>query len=247
MDPDSIRAALDNGNLFLEYLPTVSLVTGQCVGAEALIRMRLNGIIVPPLEFMPAIETTSLGGTVTYWAIETIGTELGMWLRRAEDVHIGINIPPQLLGRGGIEYSIRKAGLSELTEKLMLEIIERGLIDELGVSALSLATKYKMQIALDDVTLREINLVSMSRALIDCIKLDKSLVEAVTSGCTDSDTNKIVSLLASFPGLRIIAEGVETQKQAELLAALGIELAQGYYFSEPLRVDEFISYWERTN
>lgn len=245
MNPNVIRSALENGDMFLEYLPTIRLADRRCVGAEALIRMRSNERIISPLEFMPVIEPTSLGGIVTYWVIETVGSELRNWLKTTEEVHIGINVPPQLLGRGGIEYSIRKAGLFDVTSKLMLEISERGLIDELGVSSLSLAEKTNMLVAIDDVTLKEANIVAMSRASIDCIKLDKSVVDEIASKSGNPDTRTTVSLLAHLPRLRIIAEGVETLEQAKILETLGVKLAQGFLFSKPLRAQEFLEYWKR--
>src|SRR6266536_263836 len=106
-----IRDGLTNGEFFLEYLPTWLLENNRCVGAEALIRWRRPSGIVQPGQFIPLIENTPLSGLITYWVIDRVAEELGAWLRSNEGVHISINVPPEILGRGGLEYAVRKSGL----------------------------------------------------------------------------------------------------------------------------------------
>src|SRR5215212_380086 len=102
---DTIHAGLAQGEFFLEYLPTISLADGRCVGAEALVRWRRPSGVVPPGDFIPLIEGTLVSGLLTYWVFETVGKELGDWLRGHTEAHISINVPPELLGRGGLEYA----------------------------------------------------------------------------------------------------------------------------------------------
>jgi sensor c-di-GMP phosphodiesterase-like protein len=111
---DTIRSGLKGGEFFLEYLPTISLDDGHCVGAEALIRWRRPSGIIPPDDFIPVAENTPLSGLITYWVMETVGEELGDWLRDHDDVHVSINVPPEVLGRGGLEYAASKSGLNNL-------------------------------------------------------------------------------------------------------------------------------------
>src|SRR5262245_29751455 len=110
MIADDIREGLTRGEFFLEYMPTVSLAHGWCVGSEALTRWRRPSGLVPPSEFIPLIEETSSAGLLTYWVIETAGNELGPWLHDHPHTHLSINIPPPLLGRGGMEYAAMKSG-----------------------------------------------------------------------------------------------------------------------------------------
>src|SRR5262245_4087783 len=119
---DTIREGLQHREFFLEYMPTISLADGRCVGAEALSRWRRPAGVVPPAEFIPVIEGTHLSGLLTYWVIETVATELGAWLQDHEETHIGINVPPEVLGRGGLEYAATKAGLAELRRQLIMEV-----------------------------------------------------------------------------------------------------------------------------
>src|SRR5436190_21257199 len=116
---DAIRDGLAQREFFLEYLPTVSLVDGRCVGAEALARWRRPDEVVQPDDFIHLIEGTYLSGLFTYWVLETVASELGDWLRAHRDAHIGINVPPEVLGRGGLEYAAEKTGLSEIRNQII--------------------------------------------------------------------------------------------------------------------------------
>ena len=155
---DAIREGLVTGEFFLEYLPTVSLADGRCVGAEALTRWRRSSGVVQPDDFIPVIEGTYLSGMLTYWVLETVAKELGDWLRVHKELDISINVPPEIIGRGGLEYAAQKTGLSEIRNQLILEITERGIPDNLGVAALQAASRSGVRIALDDVTLTGTNL-----------------------------------------------------------------------------------------
>jgi sensor c-di-GMP phosphodiesterase-like protein len=167
IDNNEIYEGLKAGEFFLEYLPTISLVDGRCVGAEALSRWRRPSGIVPPGEFIPLIENTPLSGLLTYWVIDTLAAELGDWLRSNSEAHVSINVPPEILGRGGLEYACTKSGLREVSSQIILEVTERGIPDRLGMDALTTTTDLGVRIALDDVTLTGINLVVHSRINFD--------------------------------------------------------------------------------
>src|SRR5436190_1546629 len=117
---DEVRAGLTQGEFLLEYLPTVSLADGRCVGAEALTRWRRPSGLVPPDAFIPLIEETPVAGMLTYWVMQTVARELGDWIGAHEDVHISINVPPAILGRGGLEYAGMISGLSNHRRQIVL-------------------------------------------------------------------------------------------------------------------------------
>ena len=242
-----IRKAIAANEFFLEYLPTVVLKDGRCAGAEALIRWRHDGRIIPPMEFIPFVENTPLAGLLTYWVIEQVGRDVGSWLRhQTSSVHMGINVPPELLGRGGIEYAELKSKLRGLSHKLILEVSERGVIARLGLQDLNERVGHGSLIALDDVQLREVSSMLLARVKVDIIKLDKAVTDTLTDDPA-SEPARTVKALASVPGLAIIAEGVETKEQALLLAQLGVEYAQGFYFSRPVSADAFKAYFAAHN
>ena len=181
---DAIRTGLVQKEFFLEYLPIVSLIDGCCTGAEALIRWRRPTGIVQPGDFIPLAENTPLSGLITYWVIDTVATEMGDWLRANPEAYISINVPPEILGRGGMEYAANNSGLSELASQIILEITERGVPDLLGVNAINNAWGMGVRIALDDVTLAGGgNLAVLARCNFHIIKLDRQLVSQIGRQC----------------------------------------------------------------
>jgi sensor c-di-GMP phosphodiesterase-like protein len=246
IDVDDVRTGLSRGEFFLEYLPTISLADGRCVGAEALCRWRRPSGVVSPGEFIPVIEDTPMSGLVTYWVIESVASELGEWLQAHPDAYISINVPPEVLGRGGLEYAARKAGLANLSRQIVLEVTERGLPDRLGVAALEQAAQSGVRIALDDVTLTGANLAVLSRCTLHAIKLDRSLVVQITPECPHPEWLVGLSALLQSTQLVVVAEGVETAFQVEALRAAGVTMVQGYYFSRPIQAEAFKAFYART-
>jgi sensor c-di-GMP phosphodiesterase-like protein len=239
---DAIGDGLARGEFFLEYLPTVSLADGHCTGAEALARWRRPSGVVQPEEFIHIIEGTHLSGTLTYWVLETVAKELGDWLRIHNDVHIGVNVPPEILGRGGLEYAAGKTGLSDIRNQIILEVTERGIPDNQGLAALEAASRSGVRIALDDVTLSATNLVILSRCTLDVIKTDRSLVDQITPECPCPAWLSGLSALLQSTRVAVIAEGVETEAQAQALRVAGVSMAQGYYFSPPVSAQRLKMY-----
>ncbi len=243
----AVQAAFAAGELFLAYQPIVALRDGSCAGAEALIRWRRNGSVLEAAQFMPLTDRTPLSGSLTYWVIDTVASELGGWLPEHPSVHIGINIPPEILGRGGIEYAAVKSGLREHAKQLIFEITERGIPDDLGLQALNRIPETGARAALDDVTLSGANLALLTRCRFDLIKVDQTLVAQIGAGLpTPAWLDGLSSLLRSTP-LQVIAEGVENEHQADALRAAGVQLAQGHWFAEALPVDLFKRYCARSS
>jgi sensor c-di-GMP phosphodiesterase-like protein len=241
---NTIRAGLAQGEFFLEYLPTVSLIDGRCIGAEALIRWRRPNSIVQPDAFIPVAENTPLSGLITYWVIDTVAAEIGEWLRANPNAHISINVPPEILGRGGMEYAANKSGLIEFASQIIMEITERSVPDLLGVNSINrLATAGNIRIALDDVTLvGGANLAVLARCAFSIIKLDKALIAQISPECDAPEwLGGIVAMLGASE-LEVIAEGVETEQQALVLRKANIQMAQGFYFSPPISASAFIAF-----
>ena len=241
---DTIRSGLKGGEFFLEYLPTISLDDGHCVGAEALIRWRRPSGIIPPNDFITVAENTPLSGLITYWVMETVGEELGDWLRDHDDVHVSINVPPEILGRGGLEYAASKSGLNNLRHKIVLEVTERGIPDKLGVDALEHATLSGVRIALDDVNVSGANMVVLSRCHVEILKLDKTLVEQISAGEHPSWLTTVATLLETT-AFHVVAEGIESADQRDVLQAAGVKIAQGFFFSRPLPAKKVLAFYDK--
>jgi sensor c-di-GMP phosphodiesterase-like protein len=244
IDLAMIHAALEAREFFVVYQPIVWLRGGRCFGGEALIRWRRNGtVILDAADFIPFTERTPLSGTITYWIIDTVAAELGEWLDSNPDAHISINVPPEILGRGGLEYAARKSGLRSRVKQLILEVTERGIPDQLGLDALNGIPLTGAHVALDDTTLSGANLALLTRCPFDFVKVDGSLISQLEPGRPlPSWFDGLAALLQATP-LQIIAEGVETEFQVDALLAAGVQLAQGHHFSIPRTAASFGRYY----
>lgn len=240
---DSLLEGMSRNEFFLKYLPTVSLADGRCTGAEALVRWRRPAGVLQPMDFIPSAENTPVVGLLTYWVFDTVAAELGAWLRAHPGAHISINVPPEILGRGGLLYAAQKSGLSEFTSQIILEITERGVPDAMGVEAMNLANTLGVRVALDDVTLTGgANLAIWARTSFHVIKLDRSLVAQIAADMPRPDWLGGIAALVQSSKLLAIAEGVETQLQRTTLREAKIQEAQGFLFSPPLSAERFIGY-----
>lgn len=235
--------ALTNDEFFIEYLPIMRIDGKKCLGAEALIRWKKAQEVIFPMDFIPAIENTVLSGPITYWLIDNISIELRAWLQAQDHAFISINIPPELLGRGGLWYAALKNGLLDISSKLVVEITERSIPDNLGLQALIEAKELGFRICLDDVILNSENLMVYARSNIDLIKLDKRVADSVES---EDWKAKEIGALAPFTrhtAINVIAEGVETERQRRIFEELGVPMAQGWLFSRPLSAKGFIDFY----
>lgn len=232
--PDDVRLALDRGDLFVRYLPTVRLADACCVGAEALVRWRRGEDVLEAGAFIPWIENTPMSGRITYWVIETVAAELAEWLEAQGDVHISINVPPEIVGRGGIEHTMARSGLRDLAGQIVFEITERGVPDRLGLDTLNFAAARGVRIALDDVMLSGVNLALLTRCNFSMIKLAREVIAQLGPGRPAPGWIGGLQSLLKSSSLQVVAEGVETDYQAKWLRAAGVQMAQGHFFSPPL-------------
>lgn len=241
---DDVRAGLERGELFVAYLPTVTLADGCCVGGEALLRWRRGREVLEAGAFISAIENTPVSGKVTYWVIDTVAAELGGWLAAHPDAHVSINVPPELLGRGGLEYAAVRSGIQAHIGQIVLEITERGVPDRLGLDALTLMAERGIRLALDDTLLTGANLALLARCQFSMIKIDRALTAELDPDRPPPEWLAGLQSLLQISSLQVVAEGVETDYQAKWLRAAGVQLAQGHLFSRPLPAQGLIDLYE---
>ena len=247
MYDSDIYNALQAGEFELHYLPTVRLADGRCVGAEALIRWQRNGAWVPPMDFIPDTERTPLAGLIAYWVIDTVAEQMKAWLEANPAAHVSINIPPDILGRGGIEYAANKSGLREVRSQLVLEVTERGVPDEQGLMALDHMARGGVRIALDDVRLNGANLALLSRCHFELLKLDHRLIGELQPDRPEPDWLRGLRALLAATRIQVVAEGVETQNQRATLLDAGVTLAQGHLFSAALPAARFKAFYSENS
>jgi EAL domain-containing protein (putative c-di-GMP-specific phosphodiesterase class I) len=126
----------------------------------------------------------------------------------------------------------------------VLEVTERGIPDKLGVEAVEHAALSGVRLALDDVNVNGANMVVLSRCHVEILKLDRTLVEQISAGEHPSWLATVATLLETTD-FHVIAEGVESAGQRDVLRAAGIKMSQGFFFSRPLPARAFLAFYDK--
>lgn len=232
---------------FLVYLqPQVELENGRLHGAEALIRRfdRENQKMVFPDQFISLYERKSVVRHIDIFVIEEVCKLLSNWQHQGNVVPISVNLSRVTLQEYGIVETIAnicdKYGIDR--QYLVIEVTERvGLVENNVASSIIVDFKERgFKISLDDFGSAYSNIVTLAQIEVDEVKLDKSLVDFLTVNEKNFVLVKnVLSMCNELKDTITLAEGIESQAQAELLQSLGCKLGQGYYYSRPIPVDEF--------
>jgi EAL domain-containing protein (putative c-di-GMP-specific phosphodiesterase class I) len=243
---DDLRIALPNNQFQLFYQPIVNLRNNDILKAEALIRWQhpKKGLI-GPAEFIPIAEETKLIVDISDWVFREACRQSALWRASLNpNFQISINTPPvqyknpTFKAKHWLEH-LRAINLSgdaiaiEITEGTLLEpesSIDKTLLDFRDAN---------IQVALDDFGTGHSSLSILNKLDIDYLKIDKSFVDNLASNANDLVLCEAIIVMAHKLGLKVIAEGIETQQQLDLLIAANCDYGQGYLFSKPLPAIEF--------
>jgi diguanylate cyclase (GGDEF)-like protein len=227
-----LRQAIERGQIEAHYQPVVSLESGDVVGWEALARWRAEGgRCLMPGHFMPAAEASGLVVPMG----EAILRQACAELAATREGFVAVNLSGRQLARpefcGLVAEVLEQRGVDPA--RLCLEITETVLLEAAGtpVRTLSQLKRLGVQVALDDFGTGHSSLSHLRRLPLDIVKLDRSFIEELDDVGRDVAIVSAVLDMARSLGLRVAAEGVETEKQAACLRALDCELAQGFLFS----------------
>ena len=248
-----LRQALATGQLRAYYQPKVRLPDGALVGAEALIRWRHpeRGLI-PPGQFIPVAEASDLIVAVGDWMLVEVCRQVAAW-RKAEfpPLTVAINLAarhfrlPNLADRvcGLLEaYGLPPQALElEITESTLLEIGA-----ETGEALLALE-RLGIGLALDDFGTGYSSLSYLKRLPLTALKIDQSFVRDLETDPDDRTLAATIVALGHQMGFMVVAEGVETEEQRQILLEQGCDLAQGYLFGRPLPAEEFEGWLKGAN
>ena len=246
-----LRRALDNQEFTLAYQPQVSMRDGRVHSAEALLRWnnRVLGVM-PPDRFIHHAETTGDIVRIGAWVMREACRQLREW--RSEGValpRVAVNVSfRQFLNDDFATMVI--AALREFDldgSALELEITERVLIEDAPDTVETFAKLKALGVSLtiDDFGEGYSALNYLRRLPIDGLKISHNFMQGVPDNTSDADICLAIIRIAQSLGLTVIAEGVETARQRDFLLALGTELCQGYFYSEPLAPGDFAKYAQR--
>jgi len=240
-----LRHAIAHDELELHYQPQVDMASGRPTGVEALVRWRhpVRGLL-PPDDFIPLAEESGLIVELGAWVLATACRQAGAWRTAGRPLKVAVNVSARELESGDLverisqliaEHDVAPSDLEiELTESSVMANPEKvsgifARLRQLGVS-----------VAVDDFGTGYSSLAYLRRLPIDILKIDRSFVMDAERNEEDAQIVKTILALGQALKLQVVAEGIETRGQAELLQSLGCHSAQGYLFSraQPLSAIE---------
>ena len=234
--------ALENGNFQLFYQPKTDLKTNKIVGCEALIRLiDPNKGIIPPFHFIPIAEESNFIIPLGEWIIEEAVRQIQAWKDTPlKDLKVSINISAAQFNDKNLYTKIAHAIQSIDPKKFDIELTESILIDnfETKLATIHALKDLGISLSLDDFGTGYSSLSYLKKIPFDTLKIDKSFIDDLENEKDRSFVQMIITIAKEL-GLDIVAEGVESQKQKELLVAMECELYQGYLCSKPLPAKEF--------
>jgi EAL domain-containing protein (putative c-di-GMP-specific phosphodiesterase class I) len=238
---NDLREAISHREIYVVYQPIVNLKTGKVMKFEALARWQHpnRGPIAPDV-FIPLAEESGLITQIGDFVFKESVSQLARWrMELAPDLVMSINTSPFQYADSGKHL----LGWYQHIESLMLpgnsvilEITENMLMHHTANVAEQLLAfrDFGINVALDDFGTGYSSLAYLNRLDIDFIKIDKSFIQDLSSGPMAKDLCEAIISMAHKLSLQVVAEGIETKEQAELLASYGCDLGQGYWFAKPL-------------
>jgi diguanylate cyclase (GGDEF)-like protein/PAS domain S-box-containing protein len=237
---NDLRTALEAGEFFLEYQPQMEIATGRITGIEALLRWQHPALgLVPPDRFIPIAENSGLILAIGEWVVRTACVQAKEWRSRGLGVApVSVNVSALQFRQDGFSGLIRRAlqesGLPpeylelELTESVLLSSgdVMRTVLEELKAMGVALA--------IDDFGIGYSSLSYLKQFRAGKLKIDRSFIRDVVTDGEDATLTKAIIRMGRSLGMRVVAEGVETEAQLSFLREQGCDEIQGYYFSDPI-------------
>ncbi|OEJ67608.1 EAL domain-containing protein [Magnetovibrio blakemorei] len=241
-----LRHALENDEFQIAYQAKVNLSTGRIVGAEALARWTNPDLgSVSPVEFVPVSEETGLIVPIGDWILVNSCRQAKEWMDRGLDnVSVSVNLSVRQFRQGNLAQRVQEV-LEETglpSEMLDLELTESMLVEnaEETVRVLEELKALGVSLSIDDFGTGYSSLSYLTKFPLDSLKVDRSFVTGLPDNPDAVTMAKAIINMAQNLGLKIIAEGVETERQSTFLHALGSDIGQGYLFSRPIPFEDFI-------
>lgn len=240
----ALRTAFENEKLFVVYQPQVDMRTERAVGAEALLRWKTeDGQFVPPDQFIPIAEYSGLIVDIGEWVLRSACFEL-MELHKLgfTEFKMAINVSQAQFSHPLFLQSLERALLDTQApaQCVELEITESmAMTDpELLIQTLHHIKRLGVQVSIDDFGTGFSSLSHLQKLNVDKLKIDRAFVNEIGEKSGDGSIAKMIVQLSQSLNIKVIAEGVETEHQADTLMSYGCDLAQGYLYARPLTKED---------
>ena len=242
---NDLREAVDRGELSMSYQPIVDLSDGRLFGMEALLRWNHTDLgQIPPNKFIPIAEESGLIIPITNWILEETCTQIAKWQKLSPDYSrlvVSVNISGKHLSNNELIDDVENALIESKIDphSLKLEITESTAMEnaEHTIRILNQLKEVGVRLSIDDFGTGYSSLSYLHRLPFDTLKIDRSFVTAVDEKGGGSEILRTIVSLAKNLKKKVIAEGIETDAQLELLEDLGCHYGQGYLMARPLTVE----------
>jgi diguanylate cyclase (GGDEF)-like protein len=239
-----LRQAIERDQLVLHYQPIVDLGRGGVIGVEALVRWRHpeRGVLAPAA-FIDVAERTGLIAGIGAWVLEAAARQHAAWARCGLGrLFVAVNASGRQFRRGLLLEQVRAALACSGADPrhIQVEITEHTLVEDVAANVRTLAALRELgvQIAIDDFGTGLSSLAYLKRLPIDKLKIDRSFVRDLPAATEDAAIVAAILSMARALGLQVVAEGIETAPQRDLLQGLGADHGQGYLFSRPVPAED---------
>ncbi len=238
-----LQGALRRSELKVLFQPIFDLNTRLCVGAEALVRWRRpDGTLTSPDLFIPLAENTGQIRQITDFVLQQLLEQLGPLLRANPQLYISVNLAAcdVMAPRIGRVTARLLAHHRVAARQIAFEVTERGLIDVVVArNHLQALRDRGHQVLIDDFGTGYCSLAYLQTLPVDCLKIDKAFIDALGHDAASSGVAPHIIRMAHALNLRVIAEGIEFESQAQLLVSEGVIYGQGWLFARPLSATKF--------
>lgn len=244
-----LQGALRRGELQVLYQPIFDLRSRHCVGAEALLRWRHpDGTLTSPDLFIPMAEDSGQIRQITDFVLQRLLEQLGHVLRANPHFYISVNLAAcdVMVPRVGEVMAKLLAQHRVQARQIAFEVTERGLVDVVVArSNLQALRDLGHQVLIDDFGTGYCSLAYLQTLPVDCLKIDKAFIDALGHDAASSGVAPHIIRMAHALQLKVIAEGIELESQAQLLHSEGVKFGQGWLFSHALSAMQLVELMTR--